>query len=608
MAIYGGNEGGERIDYNRVMKRIAWLVAVGWLMAGKGGMAAENRYATIVLPVRERSLWKEKTVEPLKKQYEMIKEKEMAATWLWQYETLEDEELMGEARKFNEKQEAGIWLEIGKNLTDRARVRYPTEKSWYDPGVVFLSGYERGERKRLIDEMWRKFRERFGRYPDSAGAWWVDSYSLEYIKEKYGLKTVMIVADQKTTDGYGVWGQWWGVPYIPERSNILVPAKDGKGAGVTVIQWALRDPEMAAGEGKASLYSMQANDYLQVGKDDKYFEKLMGIYLDNQNELGQITVGLETGMESIGREEEFEKQLERVKEKKGLEVVTMGQFGETFEKKPLSKAKIGNWVMTTEKRSNQKLGEEIDYRQGIAWGDYFVADRSSFLNRVLAINSRQKNRPYPPYWIGVAAIGLMVGIIKKEWRWGVIGGIAGAGLCFGPLLKSYYQFGWKIYFGPVVENLELAQMGVLAAGVVTGIVMKKIRFLPLVFGWQWLLERGRISLIEEKYYAGILADAFRFIGASLTKKWEVAWVNKDLPGYVAGSMLKLEMGKIWDNRWMTWVGYPIAVVVAAIVIGWVIEKLPKRWRWAVVAAMGLVTIGGMISLGKMDPREVRVWL
>lgn len=95
-------------------------------------------------------------------------------------------------------------MEVSKKLAEKSRVYYPTGVEWYQPGAVFLSGYSRRERKKLINTMMESFKRETGRWPESAGAWWVDSYSANYLREKYGIKNLVIVADQRTTDDYGV--------------------------------------------------------------------------------------------------------------------------------------------------------------------------------------------------------------------------------------------------------------------------------------------------------------------------------------------------------------------------------------------------------------------
>ena len=183
-----------------------------------------NRFVTLVNPVRGRDLWKDKSLNPIQDQYTTISVYKFPATWLLQYDVLKDAKVLEEIKKFDDSSELGVLLEVSQSSAEAARVIYPHAVPWFNPNAVFLSGYSQSDRRMLIDKLFTDFRESFGYYPKSVGAWWIDSYSLNYLKEKYGIKAAMIVADQKTTDSYGIWGQWWGVPYYPSKVNILTPA------------------------------------------------------------------------------------------------------------------------------------------------------------------------------------------------------------------------------------------------------------------------------------------------------------------------------------------------------------------------------------------------
>jgi len=580
---------------------------VGFLIGGKEVKAEAqetNKYATIVNPVRNRGLWKDQTLEPIKDQYATINERGMTATWLLQYDVLKDKELVNYLKSFDKNQEFGVFLEISENLTKEARVNYQTERPWYDPGVVFLSGYTRSERIKLIDKIWQNFKAEFGNYPKSVGAWWIDSYSLEYIKEKYGLATVMIVADQKNTDGYGIWGQWWGIPYQADKKNILMPAKEGQN-NLAVIQWAQRDPKMGNGEGAASLYSMQANDYVKVKKDIDYFKKLMDVYLKT-NEIGQITVGLETGMESVGQEKEYEKQLDELK-KEQIEMVTMSQWGE------IAKAKIdikktytlGDFKMNLGARINNKTGEKISYEPKTVFADYFVADKSNFLNRDLSKVKINNQKKFIPYWLVVIVFLTAMAVVKKQWRMGIILGLVTTMTAFGWILKANYQMGWKVYFGPVVVNLELIQIAVWGLGTVFGLIMARKKYgwiLPITFGWDWWTSILRYSVIEEKYFVGVAVDTLRVMGITIGNG-KLEFINKDLSSVLVQSMLRFRWEWMWEKWWMWTIIYPIIHLGIALILIEIIKRIKnKTIRYGLIGIMVVGWVGWIVMWWTTDPK------
>lgn len=463
-----------------------------FLVIFQGEVNANEKYATIVNPIRSRELWKDNSLKPIEDQYKAIDDLNLKATWLIQNDLFEDKELVEKIKQFNDKQELGIFLEISKNLALKSRVYFDEQRPWYDPGVIFLSAYGREDRIKLIDQMMREFKNTFGYYPKSVGAWWIDSYSLNYLENKYKIKTALIVADQKTTDNYGVWGQWWGYPYYPDKDNILIPGN----SNILIIQWALRDPEFAYnGEGpKISNYSLQANDYINQGLDIKYFEKLANTYFDPRNELGQITVGLETGIESVDYIDEYIKQLRWIKDNK-INDLTMTETGKKYEEKyegNPSEIKIGEWKMTPEFRENQKLGERTDYKKDYVFADYYEKDDGAFLNRVY----ENKN------------------LIKKNW---------------------------------ISKELLLKVLAIIIGIIIAKIWPNKkwILILSLVCIGLLLAARLRYSVIDGEKMFGFLIDNFRFLG--MTSRGRI--INGDLSNLVAKSMLRLDIKEIGLTGW-----------------------------------------------------------
>lgn len=456
-------------------------------------MRATEKVATLINPVRGRELWQDKSLKPIRDQYRVIRENDFGATWLLQDEVTDDSELIAEIKNFNKKQELGVFLEVTRKLALKARVYFDEERPSYDPGVIFLSGYDREERIKIIDKIMDDFKTTFGYFPKSAGAWWIDSYSLNYLERKYGIRAALIVADQKTTDNYGVWGQWWGYPYYPDKSNILAPG-DSK---VLIIQWALRDLTAAYfGEGpEVSNHSLQANDYISLGLDTGYFKKLAGIYFDQRNKLGQITVGLETGMESVPFQKEYEKQLAWIK-KEEITDLTMSQvadkYQQTYGKNP-NEIWIGNWRLTPNFRENKTLNERTDYLKGKVFNDYFQKDTAKFLNRI-----------YQPD-----------NLVKKRW-----------------------------------VNVELLiKISLIIFGFMVGIKYKKIKLLMILMAgiMVWMLIHVRYSVINGEKMIGFLVDNLRFVGINLKQ----GGVNVDLSNLVAKSMLKLKVGQINYIYWLS---------------------------------------------------------
>ncbi len=287
-----------------------------------------NQFITVVNPVRI-SIYSTNPKASLAAQYLEVQKRSLAATWLFNYDVISDPEIVSVAQMMDKSQELGLFLEITPKFAAEARVIYNKTDSWHRANSVFLSGYTQEDRLHLIDSAFEKFKLTFGFYPSSVGAWWIDSYSLEYMQHKYNITANLTVADQFSTDGYQIWGQYWSTPFYPSKIHAGIPAStiDSK-IDVVTIQWAARDPLNGYGKGDASLFSIQ--DYLKI----EYSQKLVDLYVkSHNNKFGQITVGLEGDFLPQAYGGFFASQLDLVKAEKQLgsiNIVTMKDFSNWY--------------------------------------------------------------------------------------------------------------------------------------------------------------------------------------------------------------------------------------------------------------------------------------
>lgn len=199
-----------------------------------------NRFVTIVNPVRISS-YDKNAGESLKSEYAVVKKRSLPATWLFTYDALNNKDIIGVVRNMDKSQEFGIFLEVTPLFSRDAGVSYHNTGFWHHATSVFLSGYTQDERRRLIDKVFEKYKEVFGNYPKSVGSWWTDAYSLNYIREKYGVTVNLVCSDQYSTDGYQIWGQPWEVAYYPSKLYSSVPATDASSKiDVVNIQWVAK--------------------------------------------------------------------------------------------------------------------------------------------------------------------------------------------------------------------------------------------------------------------------------------------------------------------------------------------------------------------------------
>ncbi len=306
-----------------------------------GVFAAEQKFITVVNPIRGSDFFQQPNLEPidnLVKEWNGVRDQNLPATWLIRPDALSNQQIISLLKTMPANQEIGLFMEITPTWAKEAGVSYHTNQNWHASGTVFLTGYEVSERQKLIDSAFEKFKQNFGYFPKSVGAWWIDANSLNYMKDKYGVVANMDVSDQYTTDNYQVWGQYWSTPFYPNKRNALIPASgEDQKIGVVTIQWAARDPFNAYGNGVLdSTYSVQANDYANPkyhNLDITYFNKLLAIYLDNPYaQFGQVTVGLENDFSWDQYGKEYLSQLDSVEKRRiqGTNVLTMSNFAKQY--------------------------------------------------------------------------------------------------------------------------------------------------------------------------------------------------------------------------------------------------------------------------------------
>lgn len=586
---------------------LVFLIFPGQIQASQN---CSDRYLTLVNPIRGRDLWKEQTTKPLVDQYSFIKQHNFPATWLLQYDTLKDQELVSEIKKFDQNQELGVFLEVSQKFATDSRVVYPYNTAWFDPQAVFLSAYSQSERRLLIDQLFKEFKTKFGVYPKAVGAWWIDSYSLNYLKTKYHITSALVVADQTTTDDYGVSGQWWGVPYYPSKANILTPtsSKENK-LDLVVLQWAQRDPKLALGDGPAfSNYSLQANDYIRQGLDINYFANLLDVYLSCDNPIGQITVGLETGIESVEYLDEYVNQLDYLATLPNLQAVTFSNFYQqykTIHPDYPTHTKItkedSEWSVTPEIRRNQRLNQGLTYNQNIGFKDNFVADKSEFLDRNLNASSFTPSIFNQYSNLIILLVFLTIGIFfkfSKEFLLGLVFAFASFGLIF----KSGYQLGWEVYYGPILNPLLLFQIILSISPFLLILLFKKLKynnqlkqnfllFLPLSFGIDPIIHSLRFSFISGNYFLGFAKDALNFTGLIITPKpLLINLIAADLPAYQAAGLLKLDLAKISENLFLFLLIYPILHIILAFTLGFLTTKINYKLRSLIILVLSLLLL------------------
>ncbi len=327
----------------------------------------QSTQISFVNPVRGLESWSLDRQKPLDLpilQYQLSTPSAFPITWLLRYDAVSDATISAYFDQLitqDKTQKLGAFLEITPQLTKIADVVYPSGEYISAPNRIFLTGYSQADRIKLIDAYMKSFFAKFGFYPNTVGAWYIDSYSLEYLQRHYSVVAAVLCDEQYSTDNYRLWGSYLAAPYFPSKKNALIPAGNpSQKIDLAVVKWAVRDPYNFYDMPSASAYSVQVNDYTGVGQNTDYFGSLLSIYQNREfNEFGQIVIGLENDYQVPNFISEVKRQykfLSQNQKKYDLKFVQLSEFGEWFKRFfPVSSPAY--FFKAKDVSTNQKSGE-----------------------------------------------------------------------------------------------------------------------------------------------------------------------------------------------------------------------------------------------------------
>lgn len=297
-----------------------------------------SAFISLVMPVRGNEFWPDPKMTPdesFNLYYQEIAKRNLRTTWLLRYDALKDQKIVNQLKNVSNS-EVGLFLEVIPSVAEAAHITYNKSDNWHVAGTILITGYKVEDRIKLIDEYFKIFKEKFGYYPKSVGAWWIDGQSLEYMNKKYQVSANLAVADQFSTDSYQIWGLHWSTPYYPSKINASQPAQSiTSKTGTVTFQWAGRDPYRGYGSRvEQSTLSVQANDYLlHKGLNINYFNYLLDVFVkDNVKPFGQLTIGIENDFTQKEYRDEFVKQLDEIKKRPEVVILTMSEFSEWYKR------------------------------------------------------------------------------------------------------------------------------------------------------------------------------------------------------------------------------------------------------------------------------------
>lgn len=205
-----------------------------------------NIYNFIRMSHVEPSVFIPDDFETAKKQIILTRQYGFPATYALKYDALMNPRYQELLKNYTgEGDEISAWWEITEELCQKAGVSFRgfwTEE--YDDRVnsAYSIGYTPEERRRLVDAYMKDFRNVFGFYPKTIGSWVLDTVTISYAAEKYGILGSAICRDQIGTDGFTLWGGFPNGIYYPGCNNENVPA-DSPDSQLSVPMFRLLGPD-----------------------------------------------------------------------------------------------------------------------------------------------------------------------------------------------------------------------------------------------------------------------------------------------------------------------------------------------------------------------------
>lgn len=221
----------------------------------------------------------------------------LRATYAIRYDSLKNQEIMSLLKSRQEKYpnlvQLGGFLEITPSLAKDSGVLYTApERDWYKTTHAYPAGYSREDRLRILDAYMAAFYTEFKYYPELTVGWFVDTYSLSYLHERYHVLVHELTREQWGTDSYTLSGGPPHYPYVSSKNWSFLP---GSG-GITIIRQTITDPRYNYGDASSG-FTSQPNDYGR-DKDFAYFTSLLSTVLNQPSTQPRFAVlGLENSME-----------------------------------------------------------------------------------------------------------------------------------------------------------------------------------------------------------------------------------------------------------------------------------------------------------------------
>ncbi|MHC4324968.1 MAG: hypothetical protein ACYSUX_11925 [Planctomycetota bacterium] len=334
----------------RIILCCLFLNIAGEICRGKEAVATGGspRIVNIINFIRQcepRIDWitEEVLYDTVVEQIKILKKHQLKGTFLLQYDALIDTRYQKLLKGLpSDMFEIGAWWEIPQPLVENSGYKWRGRYRWdWHADVGFATGYSPKEREKLVDTYMADFKKIFGYYPKSAGSWFIDAHTLQYMYDRYGIAASCNCKDQIGTDGYTLWGGYWNQGYYPSRKNAYMPAQNAENQiPVPIFRMLGSDPihqyDNGLGTGWQRVVSLEPV-YERGGGDADWCRWYFDAFVNGAAMgYGYVQAGQENSFTWKRMSKGFEIQMsmiaELLKERKVI-VKTLGETGKWFKDK-----------------------------------------------------------------------------------------------------------------------------------------------------------------------------------------------------------------------------------------------------------------------------------
>ena len=205
------------------------------------------------------------SLDIFKTQQRLAHENGLKVTIHMTYASLFNEEAVQIAKKDHEKYGDEIALSLLGLPCEQFRDKYKTKDF-----CIWMFAME--DKKTIVDDVFAKFYEQFGFYPESTGSYYMDAELTNYIKEKYPMvKCAVATCWEEGPKAYHTCNNSWytlfdggpWAPWIPSKQNTHAPAANREeDSGIVAIPHLSRDL-LACYDGNGSNFGTHPQNVLR---------------------------------------------------------------------------------------------------------------------------------------------------------------------------------------------------------------------------------------------------------------------------------------------------------------------------------------------------------